>query len=108
MALCVFLLDLKNLKYISVIIFLSIMVFTVFQYMPLIEEENSVHVELTKKCKEGKESEGNDSNEPDLDCLSCYKSNLIINSRLTSTIYSTNQNALCNFISEINTPPPKI
>ena len=84
------------------------MVFTVFQSLPLIEEENGIDVELTKKCKEEKGSEGKDDSESDFDCLSFNKSNLILNSRLTFIFYTSDQHTFCNFISEINTPPPKI
>ncbi len=84
------------------------MVLTVYQYIPVIEEENSNHIELAKKCKEGKETEEKDSNEADFDCLSNYKTNLIINELVINQFDTTYQNILCHFYSEINTPPPKI
>jgi len=92
------------------------MIFTVFQYLPFLEEETPGHrTELTKKSKEsnapdtdGGDDDDDSSNDDDL------KTDLILS--LVNT-YSFNRAAKDNFyikamlyqslVENINTPPPK-
>lgn len=90
------------------------MVFTVFQYIPLIEEENSVHSELCKKGKESKESEsgneGGEEKDSDEDCsdfLIVSEPLFHLNNLFSVKIQQSEQLKLSTYYSEITTPPPQ-
>ncbi len=85
-----------------------VMLFTVFQYIPLIEEENSTHVELSKKNTENNETENDtDADEDNADdFFTCHLSYTF--DYLYAIKFFSNQKAqsLIEF-REISTPPPK-
>lgn len=90
------------------------MLFTVFQYIPLIEEENSVHTELCKKAKEGKETEGGneggeekDTDEDNSDFLIMNEHLFHINTLFTIKLQQSEHLKLSSYYSEITTPPPQ-
>lgn len=90
------------------------MVFTVFQYIPLIEEENSIHSELCKKAKEGKETEGGNEGGEEKDTDEDFAEFLIIsqplfhlNNLFSIKIQQSEQLKLSTYYSEITTPPPQ-
>lgn len=90
------------------------MVFTVFQYIPLIEEENSAHTELCKKAKEGKETEGGseggeetDSDENTSDFLLTSSPFFHLNNLFLVKLQQSEDFQLCSYYSEITTPPPQ-
>lgn len=90
------------------------MVFTVFQYIPLIEEENSVHTELCKKAKEGKETEGGseggeetDSDENTPEFLLTSTPLFHLNNLFTVKLLQSEHFQLSSYFFEITTPPPQ-
>lgn len=65
---CIFLrLTLKKLRYIFVFVFLCGMVFTVIQYLPILEEETPAHRVENKKVKENNFPCDGDADEDDSD-----------------------------------------
>jgi hypothetical protein len=98
----------KKAKHIFVTLFLMVMLFTVFQYIPLIEEENSADVELSKKNTENNETE-NDTDADEDNAGDFYNHHLSYNFDNSFALkFFSNQKAqsLIEF-KEINTPPPK-
>lgn len=92
------------------------MIFTVFQYIPLIEEETPGHrVELAKKEKQSDATDG-DSDSADDDCDDDTEEDL---GYLASTpyhsfyssqklLYITGDHFYKYLTENINTPPPKV
>jgi len=91
------------------------MLFTVFQYLPILEEEAPGHrAELVKKVKESDNSDADDSGDADDSDNDTFKTEMI---STLSAYYSFSQAAQDKFymaeplyqslISNINTPPPK-
>ncbi len=111
-------LALKKLRFIFVFVFLAGMIFTVFQYIPLLEEETHGHkTELTKKVKQGNLSDGDgDSSDEDSDNdddseqeFNYYYSDAYTYFHLSSKQHFSNTNNLYKYLLEHkDTPPPKV
>jgi hypothetical protein len=93
------------------------MIFTVFQYIPILEEETSGHrVELAKKAKGGHLTDGDP--DPDEDCdedndaekeYSYFYTSSYTTFRPVKKTRIPAGNALYKYLLEhIDTPPPKI
>lgn len=107
----------KKIRFIFVFIFLSGMIFTVFQYLPLLEEETPGHrIELAKKAKAENPADG-DGDDTDEDCSDDDDSEKEYGEYHTGnhTIYFSKHSSsgfrACNFykysLENKNTPPPK-
>lgn len=100
----------KKLRFIFVLIFLSGMLFTVFQYVPILEEEAQNHgVELAKKATED-DSSGNDGDETDSDGDDAIYHSLNFNfTDLNSKTHSylSFKDSYFSFFQKITIPPPK-
>lgn len=58
-----------KIRFIFVFIFLAGMIFTVFQFIPILEEENAGHkIELLKKIKQNCSGDGDSTTGSDEDC----------------------------------------
>jgi hypothetical protein len=107
----------KKLRFIFIFVFLSGMIFTVFQYLPLLEEETAGNgIEISKKTQQQDSSDGDtastdgDSNEDD-------DSEQEMNYCSTNTYALLNVYATSNFyippsfytyhLEQKDTPPPK-
>lgn len=87
------------------------MIFTVLQYIPILEEDNVSHsTELAKKAKETDSSDDGDSDTDDDITVELSLNDLLdisCQSILSHKIYTKNK--IYNYLVEnINTPPPKI
>jgi len=94
------------------------MIFTVFQYVPILEEETPGHkVELAKKAKQGDLSDG-DSDGADEDCdgdddseqeMNYYCSGAYTSFYVNKKSSFSNGNSFYKYLLEHkDTPPPKI
>jgi hypothetical protein len=110
--------SLKKLRFIFIFVFLSGMLFTVFQYVPILEEETPGHrVELTKKAKAG-DLEGGDSDTSTDDCDNDDDTAQEFNYYLSETLSYIKSNSNFAFsdksdfykylLEHIDTPPPKV
>ncbi|MEO6304691.1 MAG: hypothetical protein ABIP51_16135 [Bacteroidia bacterium] len=101
----------KNARLIFVFIFLSGMLFTVFQYIPILEEETQNHnTELAKKGSED-DTSGNDGDESDSDSDDAifHSLNFSFTDLYSNTCaYSIKRDNYKSFFQKINTPPPKV
>jgi hypothetical protein len=106
---------LKKAQFILIHFFLLGMLFTVFQYLPILEEEVPGHrTELVKKVKENDKTGSDDSNDVEDSDNDDIKTEMISN---ITGHYAFSQESKDNFyikiplykslISTINTPPPK-
>jgi hypothetical protein len=86
-----------------------VMLFTVIQYIPLIEEENATHVELAKKNKENKENNEteNDTDEDNADDFFAYDPAFIFDNLYALKLFSNQKAQSLIEFKEISTPPPK-
>lgn len=105
----------KKHRFIFVFLFLAGMIFTVFQYIPILEEELAAHSHVTQKKSDPKEpsddngadqdDDQNDDNESDLDHCVLQGSMLLVISKQSYIrpyfLYTSLKNS-------ITTPPPKI
>ncbi len=86
------------------------MLFTVFQYIPILEEETRAHsTELAKKAGED-DSNGNDDVESDSDVDDALNSSFIFNFNMLSsktTLRATTKKDYNSFFQKITIPPPK-
>lgn len=94
------------IKHIFAALFLMVMLFTVFQYIPLIEEENSTHVELSKKNNENNETE-NDADEDNADDFFSCRSSFIFDNIYALKLFNNQKVQSLIEFEEISTPPPK-
>lgn len=84
------------------------MLFTVFQYIPLIEEENSTHVELSKKSTENNETENDtDADEDNADDFFSYQLSYLFDNSFALKLFSNQKAQSLIEFKEISTPPPK-
>ncbi len=83
-----------------------VMLFTVFQYIPLIEEENSTHIELCKKNTENNETE-NDADEDNADDFFSYHLAYIFDNSFALKLFNNQKSQSLIEFKEISTPPPK-
>jgi hypothetical protein len=83
-----------------------VMLITVFQYIPLIEEENATHVELSKKNNENNETE-NDTDEDNTDEFFSYNLSYIFDNSSVLKLFSNHKAQSLLEFKEISTPPPK-
>lgn len=96
------------MKYIFVSLFLSLMVFTVVQYVPLIEEENSTHLELAKKNTENNETENDtDVDEDNADDFFSHHLSYIFDKSFDLKLFCNQKAQSLIEFNEISTPPPK-
>ena len=86
------------------------MLFTVFQYIPILEEETQGHsTELAKKANED-DSSSNDDVETDSDVDDALNSFFIFNFNTVdskSDLRATTKKDYNSFFQKINIPPPK-
>ena len=90
------------------------MLFTVFQYIPILEEEIHASKSLTKKAdnkaseNDGADDDSGDDDENDGDEFfndaSAHHYNLVF----SNTRFNTYKDNCLNIVFNINTPPPKI
>jgi len=101
----------KKLHYIFLLVFLGSILSTVFQYLPLIEEE-TVSKTLSKKSGSSENDDSDDDSDPDndddtddlfhnsnFDHIVLYSSGTVFNNSVSDIIQSP---------QSIQTPPPKI
>lgn len=92
------------------------MLFTVVQYVPVLEEEAPhAKVDFSKKIKDTSEGDGGEDSTPDSDADSMTSEGIVsgfnINWALAVSsvnIYRTNPDFYSSLPGNINTPPPKI
>jgi len=100
----------KKIKYIFVFIFLTGMIYTVFQYVPILEEEAQNHgIELAKKGTEDNSSDG-DGDEIDSDSADAIYDHLNFNfaSLYSKThLFKSSVDDYNSFFQKITIPPPK-
>lgn len=105
---------LKKYQYIFVVIFLGSMLFTVFQYVPILEEEIHASKSMNKKSNNTSEKGGSgsddsgDDDENDSDGFfnhNSYASFRLFSSGSRFNLFHENYSSL---VSGITTPPPKI
>jgi hypothetical protein len=106
---------LKKIRRIFIFIFLAGMIFTVFQYLPILEEEAPSHrVELVKKAKQldptddgdNADDDCDDDAEQDLDylCAGVYNSFY----SFQKSLFNSKNHAYKYQLANIHTPPPKV
>ncbi|PBQ34636.1 hypothetical protein CNR22_23610 [Sphingobacteriaceae bacterium] len=106
----------KKIRFIFVFVFLAGMLFTVFQYIPILEEEPHGHkVELAKKVKADSSADGDDDKDADSDDDDSEQElNYFFLSEYASlysnhSIHFSHRNNLYSYLLESkDTPPPKI
>lgn len=85
-----------------------VMLFTVFQYIPLTEEENSTHVELSKKNTENNETENDtDTDEDNADDIFSHNFSYTFDNSFALKFFSNQKSQSLIEFKEISTPPPK-
>ncbi|MBA2612091.1 MAG: hypothetical protein H0U95_08975 [Bacteroidetes bacterium] len=101
----------NKLRFIFAFVFLAGMLFTVIQYIPVLEEETQNHnTELAKKSTED-DSTGSDSDETDNDGDDAihhflnYDFTALVSQTL---LFAYNKDDYNSFFQKINIPPPKI
>ncbi len=105
---------LKNFKPIFVFIFLAGMIFTVIQYLPILEEETPGHrVELAKKTGQDDETDSNDSGDDDdsPDEKTSFYSHqhfTCFNGLMSGHLFYIKNTSYRPPVGSIQTPPPKI
>ncbi|MDP1800965.1 MAG: hypothetical protein Q8L81_06420 [Bacteroidota bacterium] len=87
------------------------MIYTVFQYVPILEEEvPHTNTELAKKGAED-DTTGNGSDETDLDGDDAIYDHFnlgLIDHYSKNLTHSTNKRSYSSFFQKINIPPPKV
>lgn len=101
----------KKLRFIFIFIFLAGMIFTVFQYVPILEEEAQNHgSELAKKDTEDNSSNSNDGDETDSDSNDAIYHSLNFNFtdvNPKTNSYPSFKDCYYSFFQKITIPPPK-
>lgn len=102
---------LKKYQYVFVFLFLGSMLFTVFQYVPILEEEIHSSKTMTKKSDNPQDgSSGDDDNDTDDSADEFFKSGGYDSITLYSSLHQFHNSTFYLFNSplSIQTPPPKI
>lgn len=99
----------KKSGFIFILIFLSGMIYTVFQYMPILEEDVEYQTtELAKKsCEDDHSGDENDESDVD-DALNIFFQFNFANSYFKTHPRSVNKEDYSSFFQKITIPPPKI
>ena len=90
------------------------MIFTVIQYLPILEEETPGHrVEMTKKSGQDDESNGNDGGDDDDSTdektgLFYHQHFSCFNGLMSSHLFYIKNTSYLPPVSKIHTPPPKV
>lgn len=103
------LLQLKKLRFIFIFIFLTGMMCTIFQYVPILEEEVAHNTELSKKGTED-DTSGSDGDETDSDsddAINHYMNFNFTDLYSKTNSYTSSTDDYSSFFQKINIPPPK-
>jgi hypothetical protein len=102
----------KRFQYIFVFLFLGSMLFTLFQYAPILEEEIQVSKTLTKKTNDpSTENDSDDDTDPDSDDADEFfreEGSGVLTLYSSFHRFHPSHSFIFNSSLSIQTPPPKI